>query len=220
MKLTFTFLLTVLSFSLVFAQKSIPGTLSYNGANYPADQIEYNLPPAEAEKIIRDRMKSMGFTPERGKGYIVYRNVTMRDLSFGEPKDIIFKVDRKSKRESGASVISLITAKPGEIPTGKVKGAGKALSNITTASSAGSFLESFQDQMSNQAHNLSVLSKSDEIKKAEKRLENLQKDQSKIEKKIKDLESDLQSNLKNQEKQSAEIEALKKQLDVLKESGQ
>lgn len=218
MKWTFTLLFAFLLSATGNGQSVISGTLGYNGANYPCDVVEYNIPPSETEQIIRNRMKSLGYTPEKGKGYLVYKNVTMSDLSYGEPQDLIFKVDRKSKKESNTSVVSLITAKAGEVPDGKVKGAGKALAAITPASSAGEFLLSFKDQVANQAHNLSVLAKSDEIKKAEKKLDNLKKDQTKLEKKIKDLQGELQSNVNEQATQTAAIESLKQQLEVLKQN--
>lgn len=218
MKLTFTLIIALLLAVVGNGQSVISGTMNYNGANYPCDVVEYNIPPTETEQIIRDRMKSMGYTPEKGKGYLVYRNVTMSDLSYGQPQDLIFKVDRKSKKESNVSVVSLITAKTGEVPDGKVKGAGKTLAAITPASSAGEFLLSFKGQVANQAHNLSVIAKSEEIKKAEKKLDNLKKEQTKLEKKIKDLQGELQSNVNEQATQTAAIESLKQQLEVLKQS--
>lgn len=202
--------------SFSFAQDTQSGTLQYNGANYPADIIDFNIPPSDVENIIKDRMKSMGFTPEKGKGFLVYRNVTMSDLSFGQPYDLVFKVDKKSRKQSDESIVSLITAKTGEIPTEKVKGAGKTLATITPAASAGSFLRSFNEKVQSQAHNRSVTAKADEIRKAEKDLDNLKKDQTKLEKRISDLQGDLKSNLKDQETQTATLEALKKQLEDLK----
>lgn len=202
--------------SFSFGQSSQSGTVEYNGAKYPADVIDFNIPPSDAENIIKDRMKSMGFTPEKSRGFLVYRNVTMSDLSFGQPYDLIFKVDKKSRKQSDESVVSLITAKTGEIPTEKVKGAGKTLAAITPASSAGSFLQSFNDKVQNQAHNLSVAAKADEVRKAEKDLDKLKKDQDKLQKKINDLQNDLKTNLKDQETQTATLDALRKQLESLK----
>lgn len=218
MKQVFTLFIGIFISLFASAQDVQSGTLKYNGANYPCDVIEYNLPPDETEKIIKDRMKSLGYTPEKGKGLLVYRNVTIGDLSFGQPQDLIFSVDRKDRKHSDISVVSLITAKAGEIPTDKVKGAGKSIASITTSPSASAFLNSFQSQVNNQAYNLSVIAKSDEIKKAEKKLDDLKKDQTKLEKKIKDLQSDLQSNLKDQDTQSSQIDALKKQLDEMKKN--
>lgn len=209
-------LIAFLICSFTMAQGTQSGTLQYNGANYPADVINFNIPPSDAENIIKDRMKSMGFTPEKGKGFLVYRNVTMSDLSFGQPVDLVFKVDKPSRKQSDASVVTLITAKAGEIPTEKVKGAGKTLATITPAASAGSFLQSFNEKVQSQAHNLAVTAKADDIRKAEKDLDNLKKDQSKLEKKIADLQSDLKSNLKDQETQASTLDALKKQLEDLK----
>lgn len=208
--LIFTFL------ALGVCAQNTSGTLQFNGANYPAEMQEFPLSPAEAEKVIRERMRHAGYSPEKAKGYLLYRNVSIHELSGGSPKDVIFKVDRKSRKNNNESVVLMSSAEPGEIPSERVKGGAKGLASITTASGAGSFLAAFQPHMQHHAHNLSVASKSDDIRKAEKRLESLRKDQAKMEKKIKDLESDLQQNKKNQEVQSKEIESLQAELGTLK----
>lgn len=215
-------LFTLIAFftvSFAFAQNVQTGTMKYNGANYPCDIIDFNIPPSDAENIIKDRMKSMGFTPEKGKGFLVYRNVTTSDLSFGQPYDLVFRVDKKSRKESDESVVSLISARPGEIPVDKVKGAGKDVASITPAASAGTFLQSFNEKVANQAHNLSVLAKSDEINKAQKELDNLKKEQNKLEKRISDLQADLKDNLQKQQSQTTSVANLRKQLEDLKATG-
>lgn len=198
------------------AQGVQSGTLQYNGANYPCDKIEFNLPPAETQQLIQDMMKSKGYNPEKGKNYLVYRNVNLPESADGEANDLIIKVERKDRKQPGVSVVSLITARHGEVPAEKVKGGGKTLASVTTSTAAGSFLRSFQPQVDNQAHNLLVLAKSDEIRKAEKKLADLKKEQAKLEKKIQELQGDLQTNIKDQDGQSAKIVNLKKQLEVLK----
>lgn len=217
MRYIFTTFIFFLSSSWAISQSSVrSGTLDYNGAKYPCEIIEYPLPPGDAETVIKDQMREKGYNQEKGRNFIVYRNVKINDLNSNESHDLVFKVERKSRKESDISLVSLVTANPGEIPNERVKGGGKGIAVITTSSAAGAFLESFQPAVTLQAFNLSVLAKSDEVSKAEKKLDNLKKDQAKLERKIKDLQADLQSNTKSQESQSVEIESLKKALDDLK----
>ena len=53
------------------------------------------------------------------------------------------------------------------------------------------------------------------MKKAEKKLKDLQDDQANMEKKIRNLQDDIEENKKNQEKQSAEVQKQKAALSNL-----
>lgn len=200
-----------------FAQNNAQSaTLKYNGATYPGTSINYNLPPDETEKVIRDQMSSLGLVPEKGKGYLVYRNVNIQRVDSDGPVDMIFKIDKAGSKKDPASVVTLITAKPGEIPTEKVKGAGKELATITAASTAGSFLESFQGQVNNQAHSLAVQAKEKEVADAEKEFDKMKKDNDKMQSKLEKLQKDIDDNQKAQESQNSKIQSLKAELQALK----
>lgn len=217
MKHLITLLVALFSCTFVFAQNYAgTGTLKYNGVTYPSTQIDYNLPPDEAEKVIKDQMKTMGLTPEKEKGYIVYRNVDVQRLNSNGPVDLIFKVDRKGSKKDPSSVVSLVTAKPGEISTEKVKGAGKEVAEISSSSSAGAFLESFQGEINNQAHVLSVQAKQKEMDDAVKEFDKMKKDQDKMQKRLEKLQSDIQDNQKAQESQNSKIQQLRTELEALK----
>lgn len=211
-------LFTTLLFSGLFgfAQNNTnTATLEYNGAKYPCETIEYNIPPGDMETIIKDKMRASGYNPEKGKSFLVYRSVKLNDLDAGQPHDLIFKVDNKSRKEKGISIVYLVTARPGEIPAEKVKGS-KGVALVSPSAGAASLLESYQAAVAQQAHNLAVLDQADAIAKAQNKLAKMRKEQSKLEKKIKDYQSDLAANQKSQEKQVAEIEAMKKAMEELK----
>jgi hypothetical protein len=193
-----------ISVSFVNAQSPMKTTTEYNGQKYPCYLIEYNLPPEEAENVIKEKLRAQGYNASKSKGYLVYRNVKLNDLDSDNAQDILFNVERKSRKEKDKSIVTMITAKAGLIPEDKVKGS-KMVADIEPSSNSVSFINSFQSAVDLQAYQLAVSTQEDEVAKAEKKLKNLQDDQIKLEKKIKDYQSDLEVNKKDQEKQVDEI---------------
>ena len=216
------FLTLTISFLFIFSSKAqsfMKTTADYNGQKYPCYVMEYNLPPDATENVIKNQLKKQGYNPSKSKGFLVYRNVRLEALNDNSPQDVLFKIERKSRKESDKSLVTLISAKPGEIPEGKVKGA-KIVADITTSAGSERFLNSFQEGVQESAHNLAVDNQVSEVAKAEKKMESLQKEQVKLEKKIKDLQDDLASNKKDQEKQAELIAQQKNILEKIKSETQ
>lgn len=197
---------------IAFAQASMKTTAEYNGQKYPCYITTFNLPPDETEKVVKDKMKSQGYNPEKSKGFLVYRNVKLNDLDMNDNQDVIFKIERKSRKEKDQTELTMIAAKAGEIPSEKVKGA-KIVAEVTTPVNSVTFLNSFQSGINLASYNLELEKITDDVAKGEKAQENLKKEQSKLEKKIKDLQDDLVVNQKDQEKQTAEIARQRKLLE-------
>ncbi len=211
MKYLFTLISVLVFIKLAFAQEPMKSTIEYNGQKYPCYVMEYNLPPDNTEDIIKNKLKSEGYTANNSKGFLVYRNAKLQNLDPLEAQDVLIKVERKSRKEKDQSLVTIITAKPGEIPEDKVKGA-KMVADVTMSPNTISFLNSFQGDFNMEAYNLAVAAQTEEVAKAEKKLDDLRKEQSKIEKKIKDYQDDLSVNKKDQEKQVDEIAKQKKLL--------
>lgn len=197
------------------AQTFMKTTSEYNGQKYPSYIMEYDLPPSETEEVIKSELKKHGYNAVKSKGYLMYRNVRLDNLNQAIPQDVFFKIDRKSRKESDKTLVTLISAKPGEIPAGRVKGA-KTVADISQSTGSEHFLNSFKEAVANASHDLAVRKQTDEVAKAEKKLEQLQKEQLKLEKKLKDLEGEIQTNLKDQEKQNEEILRQKDALEQIK----
>jgi hypothetical protein len=204
MKYIFTLIVALLATAFTFAQSPMPTTAEYNGQKYPCYIIEYNLPPDETRDVIVNKLKSEGYNASKSKGYLVYRNTRLKDLNADEPQDVFFKIDRKSRKEKDKSIVTVITAKSGEIPGDKVKGA-KTVAAIESAANTIPFINSFQSNINLSAYNLAVSNQEDVVDKAEKKLKDLKDDQSKLEKKIKGLQDDLAKNKTDQQKQTEEI---------------
>lgn len=213
MKYLFSLLLSFFLSASLSAQETSQATVEYNGQKYPCTVIEYNLPPDETENVIKSKLKTEGYNADKSKGFLVYRNVKLKDLDPNEPQDVLIKVERKSRGEKDKSLVTLVTAKPGEIPEGKVKGA-KVVADITSSANSTSFLNSFQSDVTMKSYDLAVAAQTDELAKAEKKLDNLRKEQTKIERKIKEYQDDLAANKKSQDSQ---VEEVAKQKKILQE---
>ena len=212
MKHIFTLTIPLLLTGFAFAQAPIRSTAEYNGQKYPCYIIEYNLPPNEAEDVIKNKLKSEGYKADNSKGYLVYRNIRPQYLDSTEAQDVLFKIDRKSRKEKDKSLVTMISAKAGLIPEDKVKGA-KTVADIEPSPNAIPFINSFQSSVNLQAYNLAVSDQEDVVSKAEKKLKSLQDDSAKLVKKINGYQSDLEANKKDQQKQIDEIAKQKALLD-------
>ena len=215
MKYIFCLLFSFLTSAFSFAQSPMQTTVEYNGQKYPCYITEYNLPPEETQNVIQQKLKSQGYNADKSKGFLVYRNVRLKDLNSDEAQDVFFKIERKSRREKDKSLVTMIAAKSGLIPDGKVKGAA-TLTNVGSAAISVSFIKSFQSAMNLQQYNLEVAAQENEVAGAEKKLKSLLDEQEKLEKKIKDYQDDLEQNKKDQAKQDKEITKQKALLDQKK----
>lgn len=204
MKYIFTLIVFLLITGFAFAQAPMKTTAEYNGQKYPCYITEYNLPTNETENVIKNKLRSEGYNSGKSKGYLIYRNVKLKDLDPDEAQDILFKIERKSRKEKDKSLVTMITAKAGLIPEDKVKGA-KMVADIEPSPNSIDFINSFQSGIDQQSYNLAVATQEDVVAKAEKKLKNLQDAQVKLEKKIKDYQSDLEVNKKDQQTQTDEI---------------
>lgn len=193
MKYIFTIFVALLSCAFAFAQAPMPTTAEYNGQKYPSYIMQYNLPPDETKDVIVNKLKSEGYSASKSKGYLVYRNTRLKDLNADEPQDVLFKIERKSRKEKDKSIVTMIATKAGAIPEDKVKGA-KSVAAIEPSANSVAFMNSFQGNINLSAYNLAITNQQDEVDKAEKKLKSLQEDQSKMEKKIKSLQDDLAKN--------------------------
>lgn len=212
MKYIYTLLISLLVTSFSFAQVPMRTTAEYNGQKYPCYITEYNIPPQETQNVIIEKMRAQGYNADKSKGYLVYRNVKLQDLDINEAQDVLFKIDRKSRKEKDKTLVTMITAKAGLIPEDKVKGS-KMVADIEPSANSVSFINSFQSGIDLQSYQLGVVAQQDEVAKAEKKLKSLQDAQGKIERKIKDYQSDLEVNKKDQDKQTDEIAKQKALLD-------
>jgi peptidoglycan hydrolase CwlO-like protein len=169
--------------------------------------MEFPYPPSVVEDAIIARMDKLGFKKKESKGFLIYKDAVLTDIS-SEPADYLIKVERKSRKDKDESVVYFIINRNNE----NILARNDALVN----SNAKTFMNRLAPDVD--AYNLDMQIKDQEetVAKAEKKLKNLGEDQEIIEKKIKKLQEDLKDNAKDQENQQKEVEKQKQNLEDLK----
>src|SRR5260221_4736744 len=114
------FLILSIAMSPLGFSQAYEGSTEYNKKTQAAFVIEYHYSPEATENAILQKMEKMGNKgkEEKGlfnkdKGFLVYKNAFITDISTGR-MDYIIKVDQKSKKEKDESIVYLIINKDGE----------------------------------------------------------------------------------------------------------
>ncbi|MBC7848506.1 MAG: hypothetical protein H7Y31_02160 [Chitinophagaceae bacterium] len=208
MKTIFTFLVFALTCASSFGQ-AYEAKAEHQRKQHVAAVLELPYPPEVVEEAIKDYMAKKGYKISSSKGTYSFKGVKMDDRDTSN-KDVHFQVERKSRKEKDVSLVHLIVSKANESLSDRVPEDrtgiedGKAFLNRMTPAFEAYNLEA---EIENQDKN---------IKKAEKKLDNLIDDQRDLERKIKNLEDKLAENKKAQVAQQAEIGNQKTIFDGLK----
>lgn len=199
----------MLSAHLVFAQPAATDTrVEYQKGDKAAAVIELPYNPDVVTAAIKDDMLKKGIKEEKSKGFQAFKGARLTPTD-GEVVDMYFKVDRKSRKDNNTSVVYLILGRPGEnvaLRTGndayKVEEAKTYLNSITP------FVDSYNLEVN-------IAQQDDVIKKAERRLNNLQDDQRDYEKKIGSLNEKLTQTRRDIDVQTAEVAKQKSARDAM-----
>ncbi|HEV8286635.1 MAG TPA: hypothetical protein VGQ09_20140 [Chitinophagaceae bacterium] len=204
-------LIAIIIFASLFAYdskaQSYEGTVDYQKKDEKAIIIEFPYPSSVVEDAIIDKMEKLGCKKKESKGFLVYKNATVTDIST-EPADFLIKVEKKSRKENDQAIVYFIVSRKDE--------------NIIARSDAlvNSNVKTFLNRLSPdvEAYNLEVQIKEQEtiLAKSEKKLKDMKEDQESMEKKIKKLEDDLKENTNNQYDQQKEIEKQKQILEMMR----
>ena len=204
-------IVTAIVFTLFIAclssAQSYEGTVDYQKKNEKAIVIEFPYPPSVVEDAIIDKMEKLGYKKKESKGFLVYKNAILTDIS-AEPADYLIRVERKGRKDKDESVVYFIINRNNE----NIIARSDALINSNTKT----FLNGLSPHI--EAYNLEVEIKDQEerVAKAEKKLKNLQDDRDDMEKKIRKLQDDLKENAKDQSDQQQEIEKQRQALEAMK----
>ncbi len=187
--------------------QSYEGTIDYQKKDEKAILIEFPYTSSVVEDAIADKMEKLGCKKKESKGFLVYKNAVLTDIS-AEPADFLIKVERKSRKENDQSVVYFIVSRKDE----NIIARNDALLN----SNVKTFLNRLSPDV--EAYNLEVQIKDQEaiLSKAEKKLGEMKDDQESLEKKIKKLEDNLKENANDQYDQQKEIEKQKQILEMMK----
>ena len=207
MKKFFLVISLSLAYFFSFAQ-SRSSKVDYQKESRPAIENDVPFSAKTVEKAIEDTFSKMGYKGTTSKGFTVYKGVQMPQLG-SDAYDIYFMVDKKSRKDNENSTVTIMISKGfdafiSESSDGKVFGKTK------------DYLDSLRNTVAVYDLEQQIIAQEDEVKKADKKNDNLQEDGKDLVKKKRKLEEDIEDNIKGQEKQARELEKQKQILETLK----
>ncbi len=212
-KYVLSVLLALLVSVNLFSQ-AYEGNTDYNKKKQTAFIIDYDYPTEAVENAIIKKMNDLGHKAKaekglfnRDKGFIVFKDALISDISSSR-MDYIIKVERKSRKETDASTLSLVLNKDGENAVAKMES--------FDVGRAKTFLNNLIPEIEEASLELKIKGQEDVVVKADKKFKSLQDDQADMEKKIKKLQEDLEKNAKDQEAHQKEMDNQRQALDILK----
>ena len=205
-KLFLSLAITVMA-TASFAQAHL-ATADYQKTMQPAVENDIPFPEKTVNKAIEDKMQKMGYKGKDNKGYTIYRGVRMAELG-PDAYDLYFKTDRKSRKESDNTVVTMM------VSSGYDKFIGDS-TNGTVIENAKNYLNSLTEMIAAYDLELQIKEQEDATKKADKKLTNLVEDGQNLQKKKARIEKDIEDNIKKQADQKAESEKQRQIFETLK----
>lgn len=198
--------ISAIAFSLTASAQSETGTASFNKSAESA--VIYNMSYSDeaVSNGLENKMNKWG-KAKKAKGYLMYRNVLISDIS-KDPVTLYFSVDKKSSKDnSNASITMLIANEHDRFY--------KADEHHEMFSKAKEFLNGFKGSVEAADLELKITSQDEAVKKNDKKLKKLRDDSIDNEKQKKKLEEKIAQNVKDIEQQEKELATQKEQLDGL-----
>lgn len=205
------FTLTCLSlflFLFTASAQSREGSVTVNKKQEPAIVVDLPFSASTAEDAIKSEMKKKGHAAKESKGFMVYKDVLIPEIS-KDRVDLYIKTERRSRKEKDASIVYVGVAKGSEQFIGR---------DVDPALFSGTRAYADQIHSWSEAHalELDINSQDDVLKKTEKKYQSLIEDSTSLSKKKLKIEQDILENKSNLSKQTQEIEAQKKILENLR----
>lgn len=206
MKKLFLILLAAIVYSTTTSAQVSEAVVEFSKAKRTVKSMEVNDAPDVVEQAIKNKMLKSAYKPKESKGWLEFKDVDDRSIA-SERSDFYIKVERKSRKDKETSLVYFFASKPGDQAT-PVPFEGNMLSGEGFYSDVVSYTTAERLERD-------IKAQEDITKKAQKKYDDLVKDQASLEKKIKGLQEDLEDNKKKQEAQVREVENQRKILDQL-----
>ena len=110
MRYLITTIISILILNYASRAQSYEGTVDYQKKDEKALIIEFPYPASVVEDAIVDKLEKMGFKKKESKGFLVYKNIVLSDIS-SEPADYMIRIDKKSRKEKDASIVYLMVSR-------------------------------------------------------------------------------------------------------------
>lgn len=195
------------------------GVVDYQKTTQVAKVFEFNYPAKELENAVQGYLESRGAKVRSSKGLNVAKTVSLHD-SDNRAYDVYYKVEGKGKGEKAVSTLYLILDDPDEdlLLRGQPE-PGVASTDalpVFAGTRALAFFGDLGTVVGDHEHARVVASSEDDLRKAERRYDSLVEDGKSLAKKKQKLEQDILDNIDSQNKQAAEIEKARQQLQRVK----
>ncbi len=192
---------------LLFSQSRITEA-EYQKIPRPALINDLPFPSKTIENAIDDAFIKSGYKGSTSKGFTIYKGVRKQELG-PDAYDLYFMVERKSRKESDISTVTMMISKGFDAFVSKS-------SDEQVFNNAQKYLDSLRNTVAAYDLEMQISEQESELKSAEKKYESLLDEEKDLEKKKKKLEDQLADNKKEQQKQSGELENQRQVLEVLK----
>jgi hypothetical protein len=194
------------SYTHSFSQAIVTIT-DYQKIQEPA--IQYEIPFSEdiVTKALTDTLEKQGYKGATKSGFTLYRDVHIKAIG-PDSYNLYFKVDRKSKNEKDASIVTMMMQKDDVFIS--------EATDMDIVVNAKSYMQNLKPVV--QAYDLEqqINYQMDAIRKADKKLNDLVSDSVDIAKKDAKIKLQIQDNISSMTSQKAEIEKQKLILETLK----
>ena len=207
--LCFTLLVSASTFSQAYE-----GNIEYEKKRQQAFVVDFPYSSDAVQNALTQRMLNLGYKgkEEKGifnkdKGFIVYRNAYITDIS-SSSFDYIFYVDNKGKKDRQEALLYMVVQKNGQNAMDQFDAADMRQSKA--------FLNDLLPDVEAADLEIQISDQEAVITKADKKLRNLQSDKEDKENKIKKLQQEVVENQKAQEDTQKDIDNQRQILGNLK----
>ena len=179
------------------------GTVKYQKTDQPATVFEFPYPASEVEDGLMAFFREQGSIPKESKGFYFASNVK---IGKGENKlqDVYYKVEKDGKET--CKVYAIVT-EVGENPVTRTS----SHNELVAAGAGAGVVAAVGPAMEEHDYKVQLDKQEGEIRKGEKKMNDLLDESKKLEKKRSDIDKEIETNKQDQEKLQAELDN-KKQL--------
>jgi hypothetical protein len=198
--------LALLCYTHSFSQATVTIT-DYQKIQEPAIQYEIPYPEDVVTQALEDTLEKQGYKGTSKGGFMVYRDVHLAAIG-PDSYNLYFRVDRKSKNEKDASIVTLMMSKDDIFIS--------EATDMDIVVNAKAYMQNLKPIVQSYDLEEQINSQVDAVRKADNRLNNLVSDSVDIAKKEAKIQLQIQDNITSMTAQKAEIEKQKLILQTLK----
>jgi hypothetical protein len=197
----FCMILSIGSFSQYFTE------IEWQKQNLPAVQISVPYSQEITEDAIKIEMGKLGYSPAQEKGGLYYKAVKLIEIG-PDSYDILFKVQKKGRRESESTDVFMAVS----------KGNNNYVQPNDTDSlptTVKKFTEHISEWAETQSLEVNIKEQDEKLKTSQKKLQSLTDEGVQLEKKLQKLQQDISENKQLIEKQKVDVNIQAKSLEGL-----